>query len=596
MADKSISPASWEQVKNRVLDMVSVKDFGAVGDGVTDDTAAIQAAIDAGGNIFIPSGVYKVSQLTLKTGVYISGAGYDITVIDQIIGTNDDVIVSYGFGATDIKNCGITNLELNGNYFTSAWNAATGTLGNTSGGGLKLQAYSCVIDIGIRNVAGIGAYFAEPNSSESSSESDYISTVSIVGKDFGKEGIVIEGPNDWILDKAWIGRAGITPRPIADTAFNTSTLYSGEKVDGIVIDGANIEIGDVHVYACWSGCGFRTRNTVRLTKGGRVISESNNSQVRLSENTYGSGFFDVRNLSLYHPNYTGTVPSYTSPNPEWDAVTIDAGDFSGEVVVKRTITATTRVVGTLGVVVNNRASIKMRYANSGAPSGDTEFGSDYSGDALWVTGGGVGAIATALNGGANIDATINRCNGNGVSVFGEASTVRAVITNNSGGYAILRDSQGNSMRGNNITASIHNSTIGFHSTGTPMSEIVNISMELDSPDLPFSGDNPDTYRGQIWNISASVDNIETSTEKFYKANLDSTTTTDQAVLITHDFLYTPAVQECQISLYMPDGTSPARLDYLGIESISSTEVRVAYKFGTIDASPAESFGVLLKIG
>lgn len=39
--------------------------FGAVGDGVTDDTAAIQAALDNGGLIYFPAGVYKTTkQLT----------------------------------------------------------------------------------------------------------------------------------------------------------------------------------------------------------------------------------------------------------------------------------------------------------------------------------------------------------------------------------------------------------------------------------------------------------------------------------------------------------------------------------------------------
>jgi hypothetical protein len=39
----------------------SVKDFGAVGDGVTDDTAAIQAAINAHKCIYLPIGTYKIT-------------------------------------------------------------------------------------------------------------------------------------------------------------------------------------------------------------------------------------------------------------------------------------------------------------------------------------------------------------------------------------------------------------------------------------------------------------------------------------------------------------------------------------------------------
>lgn len=50
---------------NRASDIVSVRDFGAVGDGVTDDTAAIQAAINAG-SIFVPDGTYLVSSVTVS--------------------------------------------------------------------------------------------------------------------------------------------------------------------------------------------------------------------------------------------------------------------------------------------------------------------------------------------------------------------------------------------------------------------------------------------------------------------------------------------------------------------------------------------------
>ena len=56
-------------LKDRFADTVNVKDFGAVGDGVTDDTAAIQAAIDANQNkaIYFPAGQYKLtSQIKIK--------------------------------------------------------------------------------------------------------------------------------------------------------------------------------------------------------------------------------------------------------------------------------------------------------------------------------------------------------------------------------------------------------------------------------------------------------------------------------------------------------------------------------------------------
>ena len=48
-------------LKDRFADVVNVKDFGAKGDGVTDNTAAIQAAFDSSSSIFFPDGSYLVS-------------------------------------------------------------------------------------------------------------------------------------------------------------------------------------------------------------------------------------------------------------------------------------------------------------------------------------------------------------------------------------------------------------------------------------------------------------------------------------------------------------------------------------------------------
>lgn len=53
---------------------VCVSDFGAKGDGVTDDTAAVQSAVDAcpaGGRVIVPDGTYFIRPLTLKSDVTV---------------------------------------------------------------------------------------------------------------------------------------------------------------------------------------------------------------------------------------------------------------------------------------------------------------------------------------------------------------------------------------------------------------------------------------------------------------------------------------------------------------------------------------------
>jgi len=63
-------------VGDKLAQTVSVKDFGAVGDGVTDDTAAIQAAIDAHDAVFVPytsTGYKTTAPLYLSAGKALFG-------------------------------------------------------------------------------------------------------------------------------------------------------------------------------------------------------------------------------------------------------------------------------------------------------------------------------------------------------------------------------------------------------------------------------------------------------------------------------------------------------------------------------------------
>jgi hypothetical protein len=93
-------------VEDKLAQYISVKDFGAVGDGVTDDTAEIQAAINAviaagGGTLSIPAGTYKTTAaLTVSDAskINIQGAGKYITVITRANNTGPILILENASG------------------------------------------------------------------------------------------------------------------------------------------------------------------------------------------------------------------------------------------------------------------------------------------------------------------------------------------------------------------------------------------------------------------------------------------------------------------------------------------------------------------
>jgi hypothetical protein len=81
---KSTGSTTARSLANRFADVVNVRDFGAVGDGVADDTAAIQAAINSSANlIYIPAGNYNITPIVFSNFLCrnVHGAGRDITNI-----------------------------------------------------------------------------------------------------------------------------------------------------------------------------------------------------------------------------------------------------------------------------------------------------------------------------------------------------------------------------------------------------------------------------------------------------------------------------------------------------------------------------------
>ena len=115
-------------VENKLKDTVSVKDFGAVGDGVADDTAAIQAAYNSNAAIIqFPAGTFKVSStIYINRGVTINGSGaqdgsggngqssgLSSTVINYT-GTGNCIDL-VGSQTEGVSNVHLSNFMINGN-------------------------------------------------------------------------------------------------------------------------------------------------------------------------------------------------------------------------------------------------------------------------------------------------------------------------------------------------------------------------------------------------------------------------------------------------------------------------------------------------
>lgn len=88
-AGAGASTRTWQ---SKARDVVSVKDFGAVGDGTTDDYTAFSACIDAlvtagGGTMYVPSGTYRIKTRLAKNisgqqSICIVGDGARVSVLD----------------------------------------------------------------------------------------------------------------------------------------------------------------------------------------------------------------------------------------------------------------------------------------------------------------------------------------------------------------------------------------------------------------------------------------------------------------------------------------------------------------------------------
>ena len=115
------------RVHNRLIAgaPVNVKDFGAVGDGVTDDTAAVQAALThirtlSGSSLYFPTGTYVItdSELSLNVPCRVFGDGHTSVIQSSLntvaqcvsIKASNVIIENIKIDARDVNDFGVALL------------------------------------------------------------------------------------------------------------------------------------------------------------------------------------------------------------------------------------------------------------------------------------------------------------------------------------------------------------------------------------------------------------------------------------------------------------------------------------------------------
>jgi hypothetical protein len=116
-----LTNAVGRTVHQKLQETVSVFDFGAKGDGTTDDTTAVQNALNSGaGNVYFPTGTYKIATgLTVACSIYGDGQGKSTisstATIDYMLSVSGRRVIS--------------NLSIMGNGSQSACVKLTGANG-----------------------------------------------------------------------------------------------------------------------------------------------------------------------------------------------------------------------------------------------------------------------------------------------------------------------------------------------------------------------------------------------------------------------------------------------------------------------------------
>jgi hypothetical protein len=334
-------------VQAKLRESVSVKDFGAVGDGITDDTAAIQAAIDASKRVYFPAGTYLVSAgLTVgpSNAPHLYGDGVKTIIHSTVSGDTFHIGATPGSTAEGLYTGGsITDMFIQ--------------LYNSTGIGIRLYQTSMTE---LRNLQ-VYSYAARPNTQvgielDGGNLSGYynqLTNINVQGCNVGYKHTSTQA-SGFLTSNTFVNCSALC---YLDNGDSIGHAFNGANGLDSIFVGGNLE-------ACKKGIRFglgAVDYTASMTQGTNWHGqrfEANTVDIDWGDYSFRNNFFGCTNMGVITDNGTsldntvvaaGTIRLDSINQGTWYDVPYSAGNFTGFTTMTWAVDVADQVVYTYSI-------------------------------------------------------------------------------------------------------------------------------------------------------------------------------------------------------------------------------------------------------
>ena len=147
------------------MEVFNVKRFGATGNGLTDDTAAIQEALDAastagGGVVFAPQGTYIILNISIPAKVTLAGAGRGVTTFRRTAAGSTLFTVQLAGNFATLRDCSVRGRWNPADPTTQTYDLNVGVFGDDVQytAAENVESYNCHIGFLVGGIIGDATY------------------------------------------------------------------------------------------------------------------------------------------------------------------------------------------------------------------------------------------------------------------------------------------------------------------------------------------------------------------------------------------------------------------------------------------------------